>query len=459
MMTNNDGIAGAAWAFRSMRSTTIDDGRGEANRSEAPTAEDAADAVNAGLPVPPSALERELLRTETYTDRLVRAEQGVVRVLETHGTAVELACAQADLKLAADQLNGVLRHLPVPEKLPPLSLEMLGPVAGPIVAPHIAPIAASFAAGVAAGAAKTESDAEFWGRISDLIGLLKTGYLGVFETAMEKNNDFHKDFTAIYSRMPEWQKGDDKNTILKLEGTKKVPVSDSAMAKLMAETRAEVEAFNEKMSQIGGVVWPPLPTDDASIHAIIVKKGQDTEEVSDGLLSALKELLLVYRNGPSTVFVSDRDNYYWTDEDEKAGRGKSGEKITDVNEISARNKAIAEKWATDTGLPRNGVLKSVNDGITWLVKLDFAPVQNMIDGLEALKKQIPLDADGNITMSASKFQSWRAGFDDQANAIKDTSSVMAKKLVNAQSVYENLIKVLSATIAAMLETCKLCVQN
>ncbi|HEY4073739.1 MAG TPA: IpaD/SipD/SspD family type III secretion system needle tip protein, partial [Herbaspirillum sp.] len=68
-------------------------------------------------------------------------------------------------------------------------------------------------------------------------------------------------------------------------------------------------------------------------------------------------------------------------------------------------------------------------------------------------------ADGNITMSASKFQSWRAGFDDQANAIKDTSSVMAKKLVNAQSVYENLIKVLSATIAAMLETCKLCVQN
>jgi hypothetical protein len=421
---------------------------------EAPTEDDAVNVAHAGLPAPLSALGRELLRAETYTDRMVKAEQGVIRVLEKHGTAADLASARADVKLATDQLNGVIRHLPLPEKMPPLSLVTLGPVAGPIVAQHIAPIVATFAA----VAAKTESDAEFWGRISDLIGLLKTGYLGVFETAMEKNNDFHKDFTAIYSRMPEWQKGDDKNTILKLEGTKKVAKSEAEMAQSIAEAKALNQAHNDEMVRLG-VRGAFLSTDDASIRAELVSKGEDKKDVPDGLLDALKDLLLTYRDGPSTVFVSDRENYYWTDDDEKAGRGKSGEKITDVNQISARNKAIAEKWATDTGLPRNGVLKSANDSITWLVKLDFAPVQNMIDGLEALKQQTPLDKDGNITMTASKFQAWRAGFDDQANAIKDTSSVMAKKLVNAQSVYENLIKVLSATIAAMLETCKLFVQN
>jgi Type III secretion systems tip complex components len=393
------------------------------------------DAAVAAIARPPVS-ERELQRAQTYAAALSRAQQGVVQALTARGMAAEIECARAAYTLAEHQLNGVLAHLPAPEQpstLPPL---MHSPVLGSVVA----------------GIADSESDADFWRRIGDVIGGVKNDYLGVYETAVEKNNAFQNAFTHIVTQLEQWQKGDDKNTTLKLEGSKKAPKSEAEMAKLIAETRE----YNKNLNNSAGR-W--RPTDDASIRLQLENQGLDQKDVPDGLLDALKDLRDSFRDGPSTVFVADKKDFYWTDEDEKAGRGKSGEKITDPDVISQRNKAIAEKWAIDLGLPDDAILKSANDDITWLVKLDFSPVNTMIDSLEAMKKKTPPDADGKVTLSTSHFQAWKTGFDAQADRIKNKSTVMAQKLVNAQSIYENLIKVLSSTIAAMMETNKLFLQN
>jgi invasin D len=359
-------------------------------------------------PAPVSQRDRALHRAHTYAAKVLSAQEGVAHVLLAKGTAAEVESAQAAHTVAAHQLSGVLAYLPAPVEL--------------------AGVANSAANSLANSIAKSgESDADFWQRISDVIGGVKNDYLGVYETAVGKNNDFQKDFTYIISQMEQWQKGDDKNTTLKIEGSKKVVRSEAEMTKLIAETKKYYEDLH---NQTGS--WHP--TDDAAIRQQLEYQGLDKKDAPDGLLDALKDLLEVYKNGPSTVFIADQED-------------------------SQHNQAIAEKWATDLGLPKDAVVKSANDNTTWLVKLDFSPVKTMIESLEAMKAKTPPDADGKITLSTSSFQAWKVGFDAQAERIKSNSTVMANKLVNAQSIYENLIKVLSSTIAAMMETNKSFLQN
>ncbi|MDB5989232.1 MAG: sipD [Herbaspirillum sp.] len=361
-------------------------------------------------PAPVSQRERALHRAHTYAAKVLSAQEGVGHVLLAKGTAAEVESAQAAHTVAAHQLSGVLAYLPAPAKL--------------------AGVANSLANSIANSG---ESDADFWQRIGDVIGGVKNDYLGVYETAVGKNNDFQKDFTHIISQMEQWQKGDDKNTTLKIEGSKKVPKSEEEMAGLIARELKLREEYNyDDYMYRGG--RHQVSEDEGDIRADLVSQGDDQKAAPDGLLDALKDLLEVYKNGPSTVFVAEQGD-------------------------SQHNHAIAEKWATDLGLPKDAVVKSANDNTTWLVKLDFSPVKTMIESLEAMKAKTPPDAAGKITLSTSSFQAWKVGFDAQAERIKSNSTVMANKLVNAQSIYENLIKVLSSTIAAMMETNKSFLQN
>jgi len=218
------------------------------------------------------ASQRALHRAQTYAAKVLSAQEGVVHVLRAHGTTAEIESAQAVHTVATHQLNGVLAYLPAP------------------VQP----------AGVANSG---ESDADFWGRISDAIGNIKDDYLGVYETAMTKNNEFQRDFTYILSQLSKWQKGDDKNTILKLEGSIKVARSPEEMAKLVAETKQDREAKNEELLSHGGPA-ALLLTDDDAIREDLEKQGLDKKDVPDGLLDALKALLEDYKDGPSTVFIT-----------------------------------------------------------------------------------------------------------------------------------------------------------
>ncbi|MDB5775509.1 MAG: cell invasion protein SipD [Herbaspirillum sp.] len=85
--------------------------------------------------------------------------------------------------------------------------------------------------------------------------------------------------------------------------------------------------------------------------------------------------------------------------------------------------------------------------------VDLGPIDKMIADIEALSGTGP-NRQSVLSLSTPAFQAWKTGFDAQADLLKNTASAMAQKLTNAQSIYENLVKVLSGMIASMLETDK-----
>ncbi|UTH74095.1 IpaD/SipD/SspD family type III secretion system needle tip protein [Chromobacterium sp. IIBBL 290-4] len=66
-----------------------------------------------------------------------------------------------------------------------------------------------------------------------------------------------------------------------------------------------------------------------------------------------------------------------------------------------------------------------------------------------------LDGDGLDTeMNSAKFQAWKSGFDSEAEQLKNTLQTLTQKYSNANSIFDNLVKVLSSTITACMETAK-----
>jgi len=121
------------------------------------------------------------------------------------------------------------------------------------------------------------------------------------------------------------------------------------------------------------------------------------------------------------------------------------------------SKAEAEKWAKDMGLPASSVLRGENPG-DYYVAIDTAPVQKMIDGL--LDKQ-EIDKDGKVVntgnnkeITNTQYQAWLAGFNAQEEQIKTTVQSLTGRYSNANSVYDNMIKVLSSTVSTLADMAK-----
>ncbi|HBW2601677.1 TPA: IpaD/SipD/SspD family type III secretion system needle tip protein, partial [Salmonella enterica subsp. enterica] len=71
-----------------------------------------------------------------------------------------------------------------------------------------------------------------------------------------------------------------------------------------------------------------------------------------------------------------------------------------------------------------------------------------IDGLGAPGK------DSKLEMDNAKYQAWQSGFKAQEENLKTTLQTLTQKYSNANSLYDNLVKVLSSTISSSLETAK-----
>ena len=108
--------------------------------------------------------------------------------------------------------------------------------------------------------------------------------------------------------------------------------------------------------------------------------------------------------------------------------------------VTGGTEADAKKWAEEMGLDPSCVRK-LDDG-TYVVTVDLGPIQEMI-------KNLP-----NTHVTATDFQIWKAGFDSMDEKMKNTLQTLTQKYSNAQSMTDNLIKVLSATISSLLETDK-----
>ncbi|WP_082113629.1 IpaD/SipD/SspD family type III secretion system needle tip protein [Chromobacterium vaccinii] len=84
------------------------------------------------------------------------------------------------------------------------------------------------------------------------------------------------------------------------------------------------------------------------------------------------------------------------------------------------------------------------------VKIDTSVLDKMTENLNNLKKPDSLDS--------AAFQAWKSGFDSQAEQLKNTLQVLTQKYSNANSTFDNMVKILSSTITACLETDKLFLQ-
>ncbi|MGC7404901.1 IpaD/SipD/SspD family type III secretion system needle tip protein [Pandoraea pneumonica] len=115
----------------------------------------------------------------------------------------------------------------------------------------------------------------------------------------------------------------------------------------------------------------------------------------------------------------------------------------DADEIKGASKEDAEKWAKDLGVPESCVKEQPEGSGKYVVVIDTGPVQTMIDNVPKNGEMNPFELD-----------IWRSGFSSQENLIKTSMQSLLQRFSTATSVYDNLVKVLSATINTTLEACK-----
>ncbi|MCD0494638.1 type III secretion system needle tip protein SctA [Chromobacterium violaceum] len=114
--------------------------------------------------------------------------------------------------------------------------------------------------------------------------------------------------------------------------------------------------------------------------------------------------------------------------------------------VQGGSESDARKWAGEMGLPDSCVKQSA-DG-NWVVVVDMTPIDTMIRDVGALGSGTELELDN------AKFQAWQSGFKAQEENLKNTLQTLTQKYSNANSLFDNLVKVLSSTISSCLETAK-----
>ncbi|VVD64567.1 Cell invasion protein SipD [Pandoraea iniqua] len=115
----------------------------------------------------------------------------------------------------------------------------------------------------------------------------------------------------------------------------------------------------------------------------------------------------------------------------------------DATGIEGASKEAAEKWLKDLGLPERSLKEQPAGSGKYVVVIDTAPLDRMIENVPASGVMNPFELD-----------IWRSGFTSQENLIKTSMQSLMQRYSTANSVYDNLVKILSATINATLEVCK-----
>ncbi|EAM6532870.1 type III secretion system needle tip protein SipD [Salmonella enterica] len=113
--------------------------------------------------------------------------------------------------------------------------------------------------------------------------------------------------------------------------------------------------------------------------------------------------------------------------------------------VTTATRAEAEQWIKELNLP-DSCLKASGSG--YVVLVDTGPLNKMITDLNGIGSGSDLELDN------AKYQAWQSGFKAQEENLKTTLQTLTQKYSNANSLYDNLVKVLSSTISSSLETAK-----
>lgn len=108
----------------------------------------------------------------------------------------------------------------------------------------------------------------------------------------------------------------------------------------------------------------------------------------------------------------------------------------------------AEQWIKELGLPITCRFR-LSSGL-YVVVPDPGPLRIMVTQIDALGKP----TNSILELDNAKYQAWQAGFKAQEENLKTTLQTLTQKYSNSNSLYDNLVKVLSSTISSCLETAK-----
>lgn len=98
-----------------------------------------------------------------------------------------------------------------------------------------------------------------------------------------------------------------------------------------------------------------------------------------------------------------------------------------------------EQWIKQMGLPAGSLVRT-NGGYT--VRIDLSAIEKMKEGLY------------NGNWSANKLSAWETGFNSQGDILQNTLQMFTQKMTNANSLYDNLVKIFSSFIEQDLSAAK-----
>lgn len=118
------------------------------------------------------------------------------------------------------------------------------------------------------------------------------------------------------------------------------------------------------------------------------------------------------------------------------------------NAVTGGDKEECESWAKEMGLDPDKCVTRLADG-SYIVHIDVLPLEN-------IKKTLPGYGSSwqDMKCNSAQWAAWQSGFDMQKDSIQTAMQTLTQKYSNANSTFDNLVKVLSGTISSLLESDK-----
>ena len=111
--------------------------------------------------------------------------------------------------------------------------------------------------------------------------------------------------------------------------------------------------------------------------------------------------------------------------------------------IKGSTEAECNAWAKELGLDPEKCVSPLGDG-TYIVHIDVEP-------LNKIESSIPATSIPEMECNSAQWAAWQSGVDLQKESIQVSMQTITQKYANANATFDNLVKILSSTISALLE--------
>lgn len=122
---------------------------------------------------------------------------------------------------------------------------------------------------------------------------------------------------------------------------------------------------------------------------------------------------------------------------------QSGKDTDPATEYATKDECNA--WAKQFGLNEDNCVKKIGEPDKYVVTIDISPIKTMSESFKPESDQ---------KLNAAQWTAWQTGFDQQKSNVQTHLQAIVQKYSGANSVFENLVKILSGTISSLLDADK-----